>query len=118
MLSLRCRCRAGVMPRLSESHDYVGHRLEARAALVGAERRCALVPGRVSEFSGRPARLSSRERQILQLVATDKSTASVAAALLLSPGTVDTYRSRLMQTLDIDCFAGLVKFAMSNGLTP
>jgi two-component system, NarL family, response regulator NreC len=63
-------------------------------------------------------RLSSRERQILQLVAAGKSTADIAAALCLSPKTVDTYRSRLMQKLDIDCFAGLVKFAIANGLTP
>ena len=63
------------------------------------------------------AKLSSRERQILQLVAAGKSTATISAALFLSPKTVDTYRSRLMQKLDIDCFAGLVKFAISNGLT-
>ncbi len=62
-------------------------------------------------------KLSSRERQILQLVAAGRSTASISAALFLSPKTVDTYRSRLMQKLDIDCFAGLVKFAISNGLT-
>ena len=62
-------------------------------------------------------KLSSRERQILQLVAAGQSTASISAALFLSPKTVDTYRSRLMQKLDIDCFAGLVKFAISNGLT-
>jgi DNA-binding NarL/FixJ family response regulator len=63
-------------------------------------------------------KLSSRERQILELVAAGKSTADIAGKLFLSPKTVDTYRSRLMQKLDIDGFAGLVKFAISNGLTP
>lgn len=63
-------------------------------------------------------RLSSRERQILELVAAGKSTADIAGTLFLSPKTVDTYRSRLMQKLDIDGFAGLVKFAIANGLTP
>jgi DNA-binding NarL/FixJ family response regulator len=63
-------------------------------------------------------RLSNRERQILQLVAAGKSTADIAQALFLSPKTVDTYRSRLMQKLEIDSFAGLVKFAISCGLTP
>jgi DNA-binding NarL/FixJ family response regulator len=62
--------------------------------------------------------LSNRERQILQLVAEGKSTADIAQALFLSPKTVDTYRSRLMQKLDIDNFAGLVKFAIACGLTP
>jgi DNA-binding NarL/FixJ family response regulator len=63
-------------------------------------------------------KLSSRERQILELVAAGKSTADIAGKLFLSPKTVDTYRSRLMQKLDIDGFAGLVKFAIANGLTP
>jgi DNA-binding NarL/FixJ family response regulator len=63
-------------------------------------------------------KLSSRERQILQLVAAGKSTADIAHTLFLSPKTVDTYRSRLMQKLDIDNVAGLVKFAIACGLTP
>lgn len=61
-------------------------------------------------------KLSSRERQILQRIATGESTANIARALFLSPKTVHTYRSRLMQKLDIDCFAGLVKFAIACGL--
>lgn len=63
-------------------------------------------------------KLSNRERQILQLVAEGKSTADIARTLYLSPKTVDTYRSRLMQKLNIDGFAGLVKFAIASGLTP
>ena len=64
------------------------------------------------------SKLSNRERQILQLVAEGKSTANIAGALSLSPKTVDTYRSRLMQKLEIDSMAGLVKFAIACGLTP
>jgi DNA-binding NarL/FixJ family response regulator len=63
-------------------------------------------------------KLSNRERQILQLVAEGKSTADIARRLYLSPKTVDTYRSRLMQKLNIDGFAGLVKFAIASGVTP
>lgn len=62
--------------------------------------------------------LSARERQILQLVAEGRSSADIARLLSLSPKTVDTYRSRLMQKLDIDNFAALVKFAIACGLTP
>lgn len=62
--------------------------------------------------------LSARERQILQLVAEGRSTAHIAQSLALSPKTVDTYRSRLKQKLDIDSFAGLVKFAIECGLLP
>ena len=62
-------------------------------------------------------RLSKRERQILQLVAEGRSSAQIAAALFLSSKTVDTYRSRLMQKLQIGDVAGLVKFAIQHGIT-
>jgi DNA-binding NarL/FixJ family response regulator len=61
--------------------------------------------------------LSPRERQITQLVAEGKSSAAIGAALHLSPKTIDTYRSRLMQKLGLSDVAGLVKFAILHGLT-
>ena len=61
--------------------------------------------------------LSPRERQILQLVAEGKSSAEAAAILFLSPKTVDTYRSRMMQKLDVDDLPSLVKFAIQHGVT-
>lgn len=60
--------------------------------------------------------LSDRERQVLQLVAEGRTSAEIAEVLYLSPRTVDTYRSRLMQKLDIPHIAGLVKFALRHGL--
>ncbi len=62
--------------------------------------------------------LSSRERQILQLVVEGHSSSQIAATLSLSPKTVDTYRSRLMRKLHIGDVASLVKFAIQHGLTP
>ena len=61
--------------------------------------------------------LSRRERQILQLVAEGKSSAEAAVILFLSPKTVDTYRSRMMQKLGIGDMATLVKFAIQHGVT-
>ena len=61
--------------------------------------------------------LSPRERQILQLVAEGKSSAEAAAMLFLSPKTVDTYRSRMMQKLGIGDLPSLVKFAIQHGVT-
>jgi DNA-binding NarL/FixJ family response regulator len=61
--------------------------------------------------------LSPRERQILQLVVEGKSSAEAAAMLFLSPKTVDTYRSRMMQKLGIGDLASLVKFAIQHGVT-
>jgi DNA-binding NarL/FixJ family response regulator len=64
------------------------------------------------------ARLSPREREVLQLVVEGKSSAEVAGILSLSLKTVETYRSRLMQKLGISDLPGLVKFAIQHGLTP
>ena len=64
------------------------------------------------------ARLSPREREVLQLLVEGKSGAEIAGILFLSPKTVDTYRRRLMQKLGISDLPSLVKFAILHGLTP
>lgn len=73
---------------------------------------------KAAEAEGPLARLSPREREILQLVVEGKSSAEIAGILSLSPKTVETYRSRLMQKLGISDLPGLVKFAIQHGLTP
>ncbi|MEZ4867480.1 MAG: response regulator transcription factor [Caldilineaceae bacterium] len=61
--------------------------------------------------------LSDREREVLQLVVEGKTSVEVGAILALSPKTVDTYRSRLMQKLNIHDLPTLVKFAIQQGIT-
>jgi DNA-binding NarL/FixJ family response regulator len=61
--------------------------------------------------------LSSREREVLQLVVEGRSSKDIAAMLYLSDKTIDTYRSRLMQKLGIFDIPSLVKFALQHGLT-
>jgi len=62
-------------------------------------------------------KLSAREREILQLVVEGKSSAEIAEILCISPKTVETYRSRLMQKIGVGDLPGLVKFAIQHGLT-
>lgn len=62
-------------------------------------------------------RLSSRERQVLQMLAEGHAVADIATTLSLSPKTVETYRARMMEKLGIHDFATLVKFAIQNGIT-
>jgi DNA-binding NarL/FixJ family response regulator len=64
------------------------------------------------------ARLSPREREVLQLVVEGKSSAEIADTLSLSVKTVETYRTRLMHKLGVSDLPGLVKFAILHGLTP
>jgi two-component system, NarL family, response regulator NreC len=61
--------------------------------------------------------LSPREREILQLVAEGQTSQEIAERLAISPKTVDTYRSRLMQKIGVKDLAGLVKFAIQQGVT-
>jgi DNA-binding NarL/FixJ family response regulator len=61
--------------------------------------------------------LSARERQVLQLLVEGKPSIVIAQELFLSPKTVETYRSRIMQKLDIHNIPDLVKFAIKKGLT-
>ena len=62
-------------------------------------------------------KLSSRERQVLQLIAEGKGVADIADRLSLSARTVETYRARLMDKLDIHDVPTLVKLAIRHGLT-
>jgi DNA-binding NarL/FixJ family response regulator len=61
-------------------------------------------------------RLSSRERQVLQMLAEGHAVAHIASTLSLSPKTVETYRARMMEKLGIRDFATLVKFAIQHGV--
>jgi DNA-binding NarL/FixJ family response regulator len=60
--------------------------------------------------------LSSREREILRLVAEGKTSRDIADTLSISPKTVDTYRSRLMRKIGVENLAALVKFAIRHGV--
>ena len=60
--------------------------------------------------------LSSRERQVLQLIAEGKSTRDVASLLSISVKTAETHRARLMKKLDIHETASLVRYAVRRGL--
>jgi DNA-binding NarL/FixJ family response regulator len=61
--------------------------------------------------------LNARDRQVLQAITEGKSSAEAGAILHLSPRTIETYRSRLMQKLQITDLPTLVKFAIRHGVT-
>jgi DNA-binding NarL/FixJ family response regulator len=62
------------------------------------------------------AELTSREREVVQLVAEGMSSPEIAALLHLSPKTVENHRARIMAKLDIRDVAGLVRYAIRVGL--
>lgn len=60
--------------------------------------------------------LSDRERQVLQLVAEGKTTKEIASLLGISVNTAESHRTNLMEKLDIHDTAGLVRYALRNGV--
>ena len=61
--------------------------------------------------------LTSREREVLQLVAEGNTTKEIAAVLKLSTKTIDSHREHIMEKLEIRNIAGLTKYAIREGLT-
>ena len=60
--------------------------------------------------------LTSRQREILQLIAEGQTTKAIALMLNLSPKTVEYHRAELMRRLNIFDIPGLVRFALRTGL--
>jgi len=62
------------------------------------------------------AELSPREREVLALTAEGFSSTEIGKRLFISPKTVDTYRSRIMEKLGLNHRSELVRFALKVGL--
>jgi len=61
--------------------------------------------------------LTSREREVLQLIAEGKSTKQIAAVLSVSVKTIETHRQQIMEKLNMRSIAELTKYAIREGLT-
>ena len=69
-----------------------------------------------AEPAGTSVSLTPREREILQLIAEGKSSKEAADILGISPHTVESHRTRMMSKLAIRSRAGLVRYAVRQGL--
>jgi len=65
-----------------------------------------------------PDVLTARQREVLRLVASGKSTKEIAFFLNLSVKTVETHRAQIMERLGIRDVPGLVRYALRTGLVP
>jgi len=80
-----------------------------------------LLAAELEQRSGRqrtsdPTGLTEREREVLILITNGLSNKDIAAKLILSVNTVQTYRERIMTKLDIHHVPGLTKYAISTGI--
>lgn len=61
--------------------------------------------------------LTTREREVLQLVAEGKSSKEIASLLQIAVATVETHRRQLMEKLELRSIADLTRYAIREGLT-
>jgi DNA-binding NarL/FixJ family response regulator len=80
----------------------------------GASR--TVVQAYLAKTHSSPNSLTSRERQVLQLIAEGKTTKEIAVVLGISVKTAESHRTRIMKKLDIHETAGLVRYAIRQGL--
>ncbi len=60
--------------------------------------------------------LTTREREVIQLLAEGKTSKEVAVTLNLSTKTAETHRTNLMRKLDLHSIADLTRYAVRNGI--
>lgn len=88
----------------------------ARGGMFVSERG-AVALARAASGRGRDHEsLSDRELQVLQLLGEGKSVGDIADDLHLSPKTVSTYRTRLMEKMGFETTAEIIRYAVKRGL--
>jgi DNA-binding NarL/FixJ family response regulator len=101
---------ATAIREVQKGHTFFSPAISKR---VQTRRKKAVVRG-ASMKNGN--RLSSREVEVLQLIAEGKPNKQVAAELNVSFKTVDKHRQHLMAKLDIHDVAGLTRYAIAEGI--
>lgn len=71
-------------------------------------------PTAVAAPAGRTSRLTSREREIVQLLSEGRSSKEVASSLGISVKTAETHRANIMRKLEIHSVSELVRYAVRN----
>jgi DNA-binding NarL/FixJ family response regulator len=96
------------------------HRVLCGKQYLSATITDALANGLLNETDARSPleRLSAREREVLHRTVEGYSSTQIALQLSLSPKTVDTYRSRLMQKLGVSNRSTLIRFAIQHAMAP
>ena len=87
------------------------------ADIVMKEYAGRLTGAGVEDASSPEMRLSSREREVLQLITEGYNSKQIADKLFISIKTVSTHRRNIMEKLNINNIADLIKFALREGLT-
>lgn len=110
---------AGYLTKTSASAELVA---AARKALAGGKYVTARLAEKLMDVLGGEAHplpheaLSSRELQVLRLVASGKTGKEIASELHLSEKTIATYRARISDKLGLSTIVELTRYALRHGL--
>lgn len=102
-------CVVKAIRAVMKGHHYFGEGVEAPSQTRYFDR--------LSSRQSPVDTLSPRELEVIQFVVEGKTSAGIAEILSLSPKSIETYRSRLMQKLGVTNIPSLVKFAILHGIT-
>ncbi len=86
--------------------------LELVSAAIAQDTEAAQKQAQTAVLAGRLQRLTQRERQVMEQVVAGRHNREIAVALGISPRTVEVYKARLMDKLDVRRVADLVKLAL------
>jgi two-component system, LuxR family, response regulator FixJ len=110
--SARTALKSGAIDFLEKPLDDEQLVVAVGAALErDARRRAEKVVG--DETSSRLARLTPRERQVMDLAAAGRHNREIGEALGISPRTVEVYKARLMEKLQARNLSELIRFALT-----
>ena len=82
-------------------------RVQAVATLSAGRRRSATA-------TQRPAQLTARQREVLQLLTEGKSNKEIGAMLGMTTKTAETHRTQIMARLNLHSMSALVRYAIRN----
>jgi len=115
--------RAGASAYVLKANAYSQLRRAVQSVLAGRSFLCEEIAGvmveelrRSSSEAEAAGPLSSREREIVQLVAEGHSSGEIASQLHVSPNTVETHRRNIMRKLGLHGVADLTRYAIREGI--
>lgn len=114
--------RAGAAGYLTKNHSSDELAKAIRQVASGRKYVTASLAEKLAVELGAPAgkepheTLSEREYQVFCLLGAGKTVAEVADKLALSPKTVSTYRTRIMEKMNLESNAALMRYAISRDL--
>jgi FixJ family two-component response regulator len=107
----RAALKAGALDFIEKPVDN-DRLVELVGAAMGSDAAQAQRRAQAEQLAGRMQRLTQREREVMERVVGGRHNREIAADLGISPRTVEVYKARLMDKLDVRRVADLVKLAV------